>query len=62
MQILTIAHILLALPNVHVDELRPLHTVGQGEGEVNERTPTPCQGSQSHCMNHLPPPPPTFLT
>ena len=32
---LTITHVLLALPNVHVDELWPFHAVGQGEGGVS---------------------------
>lgn len=29
--LLTITHILLALPNVHVDQLWPFHAVGKGE-------------------------------
>lgn len=35
MHLLTITHVLLALPNIHVDELWPFHTVGQGEEEAS---------------------------
>lgn len=35
MHLLTITHILLALPDVHVDELWPFDAVGQGEKEAS---------------------------
>lgn len=35
MHLLTITHVLLTLPNIHVDELWPLHAVGQGEEEAS---------------------------
>lgn len=35
MHLLTITHILLALPNIHVDELWPFDAVGQGEEEAS---------------------------